>query len=185
MNLERGLNVSISDLNVRFSTGGEIELQEAITLYGQALTRYCHNILCDYHEAEDVVQITFVKAYEKRAKFEAGTSLSSWLYRIAYTTCMDVIRKRKWLFFMPSQQSQQESFMSEELKEALSTLSVMERALIFGRIIEERDYQELEEIYQIPSATLRKRYERARKKLSNQLCDQYLTPKGSVMIDEI
>ena len=75
--------------------------------------------------------------------------------------------------------------MSEDLKEALSTLSVIERALIFGRIIEERDYQELEEIYQIPSATLRKRYERARKKLSNQLCDRYLTPKGSVMIDEI
>ena len=107
----------------------------------------------------------------------------SWLYRIAYTTCMDMIRKRKWLFFMPKQ-NQADGFMNEELKEALSSLSVMERALIFNRIIEERDYLELEEIYQVPAATLRKRYERARKKLSNQLSDLYLTTKGSVTINE-
>ncbi len=175
--------MNVTELNVRFSNGGEVELHEAIQLYGHALTRYCHNILCDYHEAEDAVQMTFVKAYEKRSTFEAGTSLSAWLYRIAYTTCMDMIRKRKWLFFMPKQ-NQADGFMNEELKEALSSLSVMERALIFNRIIEERDYLELEEIYQVPAATLRKRYERARKKLSNQLSDLYLTTKGSVTINE-
>lgn len=73
--------------------------------------------------------------------------------------------------------------MSEEVKEALAKLSTMERALIFNRIIEERDYKELEVIYNLPAATLRKRYERARKKLSEQLIETL--PNGSVMMNEI
>ena len=64
--------VTHEQLNASFSDGGEIELNEAITLYGQNLMRYCHNILCDYHEAEDVVQMTFVKAYQKRHEKSSG-----------------------------------------------------------------------------------------------------------------
>ena len=86
-------------LNHTFSSGGEKELNDAIERYGQPLLRYCHNILCDYYEAQDVVQITFMKAYKKRRKFKSGTSLSAWLYRIAYTSCMDSLRKKKLLFF--------------------------------------------------------------------------------------
>lgn len=173
--------VTHEQLNASFSDGGEIELNEAITLYGQNLMRYCHNILCDYHEAEDVVQMTFVKAYQKRHQFRSGSSLSAWLYRIAYHHCMDILRKRKLLFFLPKQEN--DHHMSEEVKEALAKLSTMERALIFNRIIEERDYKELEVIYNLPAATLRKRYERARKKLSEQLIKTL--PNGSVMMNEI
>lgn len=75
--------------------------------------------------------------------------------------------------------------MSEELLEALSKLSGMERALIFNRIIEERDYKELEEIYHLPAATLRKRYERARKKLAKQLIEIQNSNEGSLIIHEI
>lgn len=94
---------------------------------------------------------------------------------------MDILRKRKLLFFLPKQEN--DHHMSEEVKEALAKLSTMERALIFNRIIEERDYKELEVIYNLPAATLRKRYERARKKLSEQLIETL--PNGSVMMNEI
>ncbi|MGL4338523.1 MAG: RNA polymerase sigma factor [Turicibacter sp.] len=171
-------------LNDHFSSGGEAELTQAITLYSHALTRYCHNILCDYHEAEDVVQVTFIKAYQKRHQFQSGTSLSAWLYRIAYHQCMDVIRKRKLLFFIPHQEQKHTPYMSDAIHEALMTLSSLERGLIFNRIIEERQYQELEEIYNLPASTLRKRYERARKKLSNELVDFKKELTGSVMINE-
>ena len=108
-------------------------------------------------------------------------ALPIWLYRIAYHHCMDILRKRKLLFFLPKQEN--DHHMSEEVKEALAKLSTMERALIFNRIIEERDYKELEVIYNLPAATLRKRYERARKKLSEQLIETL--PNGSVMMNEI
>ena len=161
--------MDIDTLNDTFSTGGEYELECAIQLYGHSLLRYCHNILCDYHKAQDAVQITFIKAYNKRASFKSGNSLSAWLYRIAYTTCMDILRKRKLLFFIPEvnniQSNTSTNFINEDLKEALLKLTGAERALIFSRVIDEKSYKELEEIYQISANTLRKRYERAKNKL--------------------
>ncbi|MDD2477106.1 MAG: RNA polymerase sigma factor [Tepidanaerobacteraceae bacterium] len=166
-----------SDLDNTFATGGEHELRCAIELYGQPLLRYCHNILCDYFEAQDVVQMTFIKAYNKRKSFKSGTSLSAWLYRIAYTTCIDLLRKKKLLFFLPhirvksfiEQESEDTNFIRDDLKEALLTLSPEERALVFSRVIDEKSYTELEEIYHVSSPTLRKRYERAKRKLSKVL----------------
>jgi len=35
-------------------------LEDAIRLYTAVLTRYCSGVLCDYHEAQDAVQETFI-----------------------------------------------------------------------------------------------------------------------------
>lgn len=164
-------------LNHTFTNGCEEELNIAINLYGQDILRYCHNILCDYHEAEDVVQVTFIKAYDKRKSFKAETSLAAWLYRIAYTTSMDYIRKKKiqQIFFNKEIRREavinNESYISDELKDALLKISPRDRALIFSRVLDEKDYTELEVIYNASSQTLRKRYERAKKKLAQELRD--------------
>ena len=162
------------NLDRDFASGGEYELGIAIELYGQPLLRYCHNILCDYAEAQDAVQITFIKAYNKRKKFKSGTSLSAWLYRIAYTTCIDILRRKKLLFFLPQGLSQRETnsdsnLISDDLKTALLALSPSDRALVFNRVIDEKSYADLEAIYNVPAATLRKRYERAKTKLGKLL----------------
>lgn len=161
-----------NNLNYTFTTGGEYELRCAIELYGQPLLRYCHNILCDYFEAQDAVQITFIKAYNNKKSFKSGTSLSAWLYRIAYTTCIDSLRKKKILFFMPqTQRNRDSSFISHDLKVALLALSPEDRALVFSRIIDEKSYADLEAIYHVSATTLRKRYERAKTKLSKILIE--------------
>ncbi|WP_053956429.1 RNA polymerase sigma factor [Inediibacterium massiliense] len=164
-----------SNLDDTFDTGGEDELRCAIELYGYSILKYCHNILCDYFEAQDVVQITFIKAYKKRKSFKRGTSLSAWLYRIAYTTCMDFLRKKKLLFFMPQYKTNknelyiEDDFIRDDLKAALLTLSPKDRALVFSRIIDQKSYKDLEDIYNTSSDTLRKRYERAKKKVAKVL----------------
>ena len=58
---------------------GEIELNKAVELYGHRLLRYCHNILCDYTDAQDAVQETFIKAYYKRNLFRKNFSMQTWL----------------------------------------------------------------------------------------------------------
>lgn len=60
-----------SELNNTFTTGGEYELRCAIKIYGQPILRYCHNILCDYFEAQDAVQMTFIKALTKEKALKA------------------------------------------------------------------------------------------------------------------
>lgn len=160
-----------NNLDISFSEGDEEALCHAINIYGQKLLRYCHNILCDYSEAQDAVQITFIKAYEKRKSFKTGTSLSSWLYKIAYNTCIDLIRKKRLLFFLPDthQSTHQDDFICDDLKKALLSLKPADRALVFSRVIDEKSYSDLEQIYQCSAATLRKRYERAKKKLAKSL----------------
>lgn len=64
-------------LDTAFPAGEEDALSQMIDCYGQPLLRYCHHILCDYHEAQDAVQITFYKAYTHRTRFQSGTNLSA------------------------------------------------------------------------------------------------------------
>lgn len=161
-------------LDYDFDDIGEIELNKAVELYGHRLLRYCHNILCDYTDAQDAVQETFIKAYYKRNLFRKNISLQAWLYRIAYTTCIDMLRYRKILNFLPLKGREflfkdEKEYMSDEMKAALMKLSAKDRALIFSRVIDEKSYKELESIYDASSDVLRKRYERAKKKLANDL----------------
>ena len=79
------------DLGRRFITGGEDELEEVINLYGEKLLRYATAILCDYHEAENVVQEVFLSAYKSRSSFDGG-NLSAWLYKNTYNRSLNQIK---------------------------------------------------------------------------------------------
>lgn len=144
-------------------------LAEAAGRYGQPLLRYCHHMLCDYHEAQDAVQTVFLKAWEHRGRFERGTNLSAWLYRIAYRTCLDLLRGRKRRERLEPPPPGRPDYLGPELRRALEILTPQERGLVFGRVMEERSYEELADIYGASPAALRKRYERARKKLAAAL----------------
>lgn len=164
-----GAAMDARPLDERFAEGSEAALADAIALYGQPLLRYCHHILCDYHEAQDAVQTTFIKAYDNHHRFRAGTSLSAWLYRLAYTTCVDQLRRRKRQLVTPPPVSADPDYIGEDLRRALDQLSPEQRALVYSRVIEQRSFDALAVIYGKPAATLRKRYERARKKLAQAL----------------
>lgn len=151
----------------------EKELERQIDMYGSGLVKYCHSILLDYHEAQDIVQGVFIKAYLK-LKMSAGTVIqSAWLYKSAYNMCIDVYRRRKLQQLFSSRQEEdsyiESYFIEHEVNGILKQLSPKERALVYSRAVEGLDYDQLERIYGIKSATLRKRYERARKKLANTL----------------
>ncbi|MCL2421557.1 MAG: sigma-70 family RNA polymerase sigma factor [Defluviitaleaceae bacterium] len=153
------------------------DLEKAIEAYGKPILRYCHGILCNYHDAQDAVQLTFIKAYRADFKADKSTSsLGSWLYRIAYHTCLDMLRKRKRILrFMEKATSEascyqmEAPYISEGLKAALLTLSAKDRALVLNRVIDEMEYNELADIYGASPSALRKRYERAKKKLASNL----------------
>ena len=118
---------------------------------------------------QDAVQTTFIKAYDNRSRFRAGSSLSAWLYRLAYTTCIDMLRRRKFQLLTPPPAAADPDYIGDDLRRALQALSPEQRALVFGRVIEQRSFDALAVIYGKPAATLRKRYERARKKLAQAL----------------
>jgi len=46
-------------------------------------------------EAEEAAQDTFVKVFRSLEKFKGESKFSTWIYRIAYNTCLDRIKKHK------------------------------------------------------------------------------------------
>jgi RNA polymerase sigma factor (sigma-70 family) len=161
-----------TNLGQRFVTGGENELEEIINLYGEKLLRYATAILCDYHEAENVMQEVFLSAYQGRAAFDGG-NLSAWLYTITYNRSMNQLKKRKILRFSELRDEMvslvDDAGMSDETLRALQRLKPKERALLYGRIMEEQSYEDLSLLLGSSPAALRKQYERAKKKLSGYL----------------
>ncbi|MEY8848904.1 RNA polymerase sigma factor [Psychroserpens sp. XS_ASV72] len=52
-------------------------------------------MLKNREEAEEVAQDTFVKSFQKLDRFKGDSKFSTWLYRVAYNTCLDRIKKNK------------------------------------------------------------------------------------------
>jgi RNA polymerase sigma factor (sigma-70 family) len=46
-------------------------------------------------EAEEVAQDTFIKVYNSLNKFKGDSKFSTWIYKIAYNTCLDRLKKNK------------------------------------------------------------------------------------------
>jgi RNA polymerase sigma-70 factor, ECF subfamily len=57
--------------------------------------RVAFQILGDAQDAEDVLQETYLKAFNSLANFEGRSSLSTWLYRIAINEALMMVRKRR------------------------------------------------------------------------------------------
>jgi len=163
------------ELGIRFICGDETELEEVISVFGDKLMRYAASILCNHHDAEDIVQRVFLQAYQNRRKFD-GENLSAWLYKITYNHCMNHLKKRRLFFFSDIKDVVdvmvdpfEESDMYENVLEILCLLKTEDRALVYGRVMEEQSYEELALIFGKSPAALRKQYERAKKKLAGYL----------------
>src|SRR5258705_13757490 len=57
--------------------------------------RLAYRMTGNEHDAEDLVQETFLRAYRKLGQFEARANFGTWLHRIAANCALDLLRKRK------------------------------------------------------------------------------------------
>jgi RNA polymerase sigma factor (sigma-70 family) len=172
--------MSDTDIGHRFAAGGEDELEEVINLYGEKLLRYATAILCDYHEAENVVQEVFLSAYQNRTTFD-GSNLSAWLYKITYNRSLNQLKKRRIFFFSEIRAQAvspaNDTGLSDETLCALRRLKPKERALLYGRIMEEQSYKELSHTVRVLSCYLAQTI-RAGKKEAGGLSDRRAIWKG-------
>lgn len=63
--------------------------------YARELHLHCYRMLGTLHDAEDMVQETFLRAWKRRETFTEDISLRAWLYKIATNVCLDALKKQR------------------------------------------------------------------------------------------
>lgn len=87
-------NASEAELLEGLRAGDPIAFRRLVERNSANVYNVALKLLGDEHEAEDVLQETFLSAFEAIDRFEGRSQLSTWLYRIAYNASLMRLRKR-------------------------------------------------------------------------------------------
>ena len=131
-------------------------------------------------DAEDILQDTFIKAYQKLDKFHTneGTSFTSWLYRISINSSIDLLRKKNKMedrFFDPDNldklSSQDEgndpehstglNDMRDRISAVLNKLTARQRMIFILRHYQQLSTQEISEYMGCSQGSVKKQLFRA------------------------
>ena len=81
-----------TELIDRARSGDETAFQELVGAYQRELQVHCYRILGSVADAEDALQETLVTAWRSLGQFEGRASVRTWMYRIATTRCLNILR---------------------------------------------------------------------------------------------
>jgi RNA polymerase sigma-70 factor (ECF subfamily) len=79
----------------RAREGDSQAFRALVERHSRTIFRLAHRMTGNEHDAEDVVQETFLRAYRQIGRFEARANFGTWLYRIAVNCSVDLIRSRR------------------------------------------------------------------------------------------
>lgn len=161
-----------------------------IDRYQTKLLRYVKTMCKDPESAEDIVQETFISAYQNINSFDVRRKFSSWIYRIAHNKAINEIRKNKNKIsideiaevasphdsgVLSNKIDQKQA--REVLEKIIDTLSERYRGPLILRFFEEKTYEEISDILQLTVSTVGVRIKRGTAKiktLSNLKLEDYL-----------
>jgi RNA polymerase sigma-70 factor (ECF subfamily) len=87
--------VDESTLLPALRAGDELAFQRLTDRYRRELLVHCYRMLGSFHDAEDVLQETLLRAWRGLESFEGRSALRPWLYRIATNASLDAIASRR------------------------------------------------------------------------------------------
>lgn len=182
--------VNEAELIARIQSGDKTACDECIALHSPALERLLLRLLGNQQDAEDVLQETFLNAFRAIDSFEGRSSLSTWLYRIAYNAAMMRLRRpsapvvsvEETLNEMPGYVPRQlfdwcclpeESFDSEEvqteLRQAIAAMPESLQTVFMLRELEGMSTEETAVTLDISTSAAKVRLHRARQWLRDAL----------------
>jgi RNA polymerase sigma-70 factor (ECF subfamily) len=167
--------------------------------HGRKVFGLAYRMTGNEHDADEVVQETFLRCYKRLDSFEARSSFSTWLYRIASNCALDLLAKRKQdklhivendsrddgenpeeraLEYAAPQPGPERLLLSSELRQrvagAMQRLTAIERTAFVLRHFEGRSISEVGSVLKVKDEAVKNTVFRAVKKMRTEL-EPFLT----------
>lgn len=170
--------------------GDQDAFAEIVEIYSNSIYQLGYRMLGNRHEAEDIAQEAFIRAYVNIKSFNQDLKFSTWLFRIATNLCIDRIRKKKPDYYLdaevsgtdgltmysqlasnsPLPEKELESLeLQDSVQKEILKLPEKYRSVIVLKYIEELSLNEISEILDLPLGTVKTRIHRGREALRQQL----------------
>jgi RNA polymerase sigma-70 factor (ECF subfamily) len=181
-NVEAAFRNIHQDLINGCKTGDQKAQFQIYKLYYKAMFNTSLRIVNDTMEAEDIMQESFLSAFEKIETYSGTVSFGAWLKKIVINRSLDTLSRRKAIFedieihsgIKDSSgeeiaQKEELDIKVEEVKEAIERLPDGYRIILSLYLLEGYDHDEIADILSISSSTSRSQLSRAKQKLINEL----------------
>ena len=180
--MENNLDNHISDqdlLNIFLETRLPEDFEHLIRANIGRLQGVIYRIVLNIEDSEDLVQETFIKAYDKIDTFKGDAKFSTWLCQIGVNLAISFLRKRKPVqsinveleessFNTPDRIAESNAEL-DRIHQAISGLSEKLRSVIILSVIERMELKEIALVLKCPKATVYWRLHQARKILAKKL----------------
>lgn len=187
-----GLNKKVPDeqLITRALTGDQKAYELLLVRHRKAIFHVVTKIVRNKEEAQDLVQETFMKAFNALASYRSEYRFSTWLYKIAANCAIDFVRKKKIEALsldrpietkdgqveieLPDRTWDPERDLVRKQKlrsidEAIESLPDKYREVIIYRHKDDMSYEEIAGVLETPVGTVKARIFRARELLKKKL----------------
>ncbi len=188
---EPSSNASDAELVILGAQGSDMAFEFIMRRYNRLLFRTARSIVDNDADAEEVLQEAYMQAWQALGRFRAEAKLSTWLVRIVINAALGRRRRRgaqlvplsidavldqpemqRLLMTNPKQHPDQHAIRAElrtMLEARIDQLPDMYRTVFMLRAVEEMTTAEVAEALQLPEATVRTRFFRARSLLREGL----------------
>jgi RNA polymerase sigma-70 factor (ECF subfamily) len=179
-------STSLAPLAERTRAGDPAAFRALIDATSDRLYRLAVHLLRDPDEAEDVVQETYIRAWERRGDLRDAAAVVPWLARIARNAARDRLRwwKRRperprvepgrepASGAAPADRVLMEHERAADLRRALDVLPEKHRVILLLREVEEMSYEQIAELLGVPLGTVDSRLHRARAALGKSFAKE-------------
>lgn len=151
--------------------------------YSEPLYWKIRRIVIEHDDANDILQNTFLKAWQALGTFHAKSKLSTWLYRIAINESLDFLRRAKNRGAAYDDGSLAEHLMADDyfdgsraqavLQEAIAGLPDVQRTVFTLRYYDEMKYSDISRMLNTTEGALKASYHIAVKKISEYVLNHY------------